>query len=120
MLSHQNINSNQSTNNTQPLNNNNNSDIYPNEKNENKYNETNPFLESFRELNSESLEDGLKKLMKMFGQSNGSSDDSKNIEDILKELSNTNKDENDEKKSKELFSDLLQYLTSNNLFEEPM
>ena len=99
--------------------------VYPNSETEIKQ-ESNPFVDSYRELNSESLEDGFKKIMNMLGNSNSSAEENSGIEDLLKKLSNNNPEEKDlpeEEKNKQLyhmFEELLGFLLNSNLLAEPL
>jgi hypothetical protein len=100
--------------------------VYPNSANDNKNEGSNPFVDSFRELNSESIEDGFKQIMNMLGGiPNGTGEETAGIEDLLKKLSNKQeeKDLPDEEKNKQLylmFEELLGFLLNSNLLAEPL
>ena len=100
--------------------------VYPNSSSEIKIEETNPFVDSFRELNNESLEDGFKNIMNLMGCSpNGTADETGGIENLLKKLSNKTeeKDLPEEEKNKQLyqmFEELLGFLLGSNLLAEPL
>lgn len=101
--------------------------VYPNSSSDIKHEESNPFVDSYRELNSESLEDGFKNIMNMMGcNTNGTGDETAGIEDLLKKLSNKSSEEKDlpeEEKNKQLylmFEELLGFLLGSNLLAEPL
>lgn len=90
---------------------------------------SNPFVETFREMNENQMNQGLADLMKLLENSgdvklpDGEGGDIKNLYDILGKLSD-NKDnpgeEPDKAKLEALFGDLLEFLLKSDMLAEPL
>jgi hypothetical protein len=114
-----NLNTNNITNNSNITNNITNSTNLPN----------NPFVETFREMNENQMNNNLSDLLKLFENSGdmkipeGETGDIKNLYDILGKLSD-NKDhhgeEPDKAKLESLFGDLLEFLLKSDMLAEPL
>lgn len=91
--------------------------------------QSNPFVETFREMNENQMNQGLADLMKLLGNSNeckipeGEGGDIKNLYDILGKLSDNKEcsgDEPDKAKLESLFGDLLEFLLKSDMLAEPL